>query len=576
MRLVEKARDKSLESLEDSFSQSESNINEETAKATAHVGILKGILRDLQHQHTSIQGRSRLGISSSSSPSDLGWSGEQTQASDVGKLLSLARHECRVLENPSFLVKRLIVSAGPIKTIETFEHHLQSLVLTTFKVEEAEVFADDAQTSITSGIASSAFGSETPANSNLTVSPEGCCNTGGSGGIWNPMSLSIVPKTAAMLHYRRQDRKFLVLSAASEKRASDVCVKIRGTVGRCIVDCMVNTAVSFDTLSAYDAVLVWVGGNLSFANSTGLGAHLSNYVRSGGGVVVCPWALSTDDCGYGLRGEIVDSGILGTHLGECLSGTQMMWPPNKSADYYQRLYRKYAAQKNNKGSYMFCYSAAPSRSTTASVDRTSLDGNPLTTSNSSINNTILSNVVVTPRCGSSCSHKRTKLRVSDDGVVEEEEGDVMGEEGDNVDNNNIDVDSTVTAASKRREAGEEDDENISFEAEAEEYDDYDEDEFGEESAHPIMKDVHIIDGGPYSGHHCIAVSESPEWIVERAASWEDGTPFVITTKALDGSRYMAAVVNLYPVSSDFSSRCWNVKTDFAVLLSNALHLVARK
>ena len=127
------------------------------------------------------------------------------------------------------------------------------------------------------------------------------------------------------LEYRRSDRKFLVLSAATEKRALDVCAKIRSAVGRCYVDNFKanETLISLEDLGRYDAVLVWVGGCTGFAGGAGFGSVLARYAAAGGGVVVvCPWSLATDDDGEGLRGEVVDSGILGTHLGECISGTR--------------------------------------------------------------------------------------------------------------------------------------------------------------------------------------------------------------------------------------------------------------
>lgn len=517
---------------------------------------------------------------SNNSSSSSGSSGSRSiSISNVPKLIARANHECAVLENPNFLVRKIVVTAGPPRFIEAFENHLQSLVLTTFNIEEVEIRPDSSSSSSSSSehpnddddntnkIHYNEYHTNTklkiPLNQNL-ISPfsdSSSCHCYSLSPI--PVPKSLVPGLGTF-NYRVPGRKFLVLSAASEKRALDVCVKIRSTVGKCHVDCRTNTTVSYDFLCNYDAVLVWVGGNLSFENSNGLGAHLNNYVRNGGGgVVVCPWALSTDDCGYGLRGDIVENGILGTELGECLSGTRMIWPPNKSADYYQKLYLKSVASKNNKSRLLNNNSSAsPSRSDTATISRTSLDGFPanvhpassssvlMTSSSSSFSNcTCTSNTLSSPRgVNLLAPGRRIKLKESDDVIVDDD----------------------VTE--------DEDESNASFDDDdykSDEEDDYYHDD-DVVSTHPIMRDVHIIDGGPYSGHHCIKVTESPECTVECAAVWEDRTPFVITTKSVDGSRYMTAVVNLYPVSSDFSSRCWNVNTDFATLLSNALHLVAKK
>jgi hypothetical protein len=142
-----------------------------------------------------------------------------------------------------------------------------------------------------------------------------------------PVAAAPVMLRPATMSYRANDRKFLVLSAAEEKRAMDVCGKIRGAVGRCVVDNVKanETLVSLDDLSGYDAVLAWVGGCTSFAGGPVLGSVLSQYVAAGGGVVVCPWALAIDEDGDGLRGEIVDRGLLGTFLGECISGTRLVW-----------------------------------------------------------------------------------------------------------------------------------------------------------------------------------------------------------------------------------------------------------
>lgn len=548
-------------------------MHEETAKASAHIAILKDILHDLQHCHTSIQSSqsqqpsagSELSTSSSSVPTSLASSAMSFNQStlpavdpssaDVAKLIARARHECNVLENPSFLIRKLVVLAGPVKTVEAFENHLQSLVLTTFKVEEVEVRADHAHTH-THGHGhghhdrvSPYINSQYHTNSKLKVTLDSshAMTTSESVPILSPVPIpkSLVPGPGAV-NYRRPDRKFLVLSAASEKRALDVCVKIRSTVGRCNVDSCTNTAISYDLLCNYDAVLVWVGGNLSFANSTGLATYLSNYVRAGGGVVVCPWALSTDDCGYGLRGEIVDNGMLGTQLGECLSGTRMIWPPNKTPDHYQKLYVKSIAAKTGNNS-LLSPSTTPSRPDTATIGRTSLDGFPaINHGGCSLCGGIGTGQSMASKGGAafaSSNSRRIRLKESDDSVADD---DVTDEE--------------LGASFDDDEYKSEDDDY---------YDDV-------VSTHPIMKDVHIIDGGPYSGHHCIAVTDSPECTVECAAMWEDRTPLAITTKSLDGSRYMTAVINLYPVSSDFSSRCWNVNTDFATLLSNALHLVAKK
>ena len=274
------------------------------------------------------------------------------------------------------------------------------------------------------------------------------------------------------LEYRRSDRKFLVLSAATEKRALDVCAKIRSAVGRCYVDNFKanETLISLEDLGRYDAVLVWVGGCTGFAGGAGFGSVLARYAAAGGGVVVCPWSLATDDDGEGLRGEVVDSGILGTHLGECISGTRLTWGDPARAH------------------------RAPALSE--------------------------------PSCNPGEDDVDDALLLLD------------GAELDGVDG------STGDSAGLPR--------------------------------HPLLNGVHYIDGGDYSGHHSLSVSQDSDGVVECAAMWSDGTPLAIVARTHgDVPRYNTAVVNLYPVSSDFSVRCWNTSTDFAILLANALHLVSK-
>lgn len=259
-----------------------------------------------------------------------------------------------------------------------------------------------------------------------------------------------VSTLSAGVTYRANGRKFLVLSSASEKRSLDVCGKIRGAIGKCIVDNLQanESLVSLDDLSEYDSVFVWVGGCTGFAGGPALGAVLAKYVASGGGVVAAPWALAIDEDGDGLRGDIVDQGLLGTSLGECISGSRLIW-------------RRECQQEDS-------YSAAAGG-------------------------------------------------------------------GD---------------------------------------DDYD--PSTPRQCHPLMQGVRIVDGGAYSGHHSIQPIQDRAKFVEVAAMWDDGTPLALVSKsAEEGGRYTTAVINLYPISSDFSVRCWDTSCDFAVLMANALHITAR-
>ena len=127
--------------------------------------------------------------------------------------------------------------------------------------------------------------------------------------------------------YRVEGRKFLILSAAYEKQSLDLCVKVRGAVGNCTVTNYpaAQKDINLAQLRDYDSVLVWIGGCNSFASGAALGDNLARYVEEGGGVVVCPWGLSTDHSGGGLRGEIVHGGQLGVELGECKTWEHMEW-----------------------------------------------------------------------------------------------------------------------------------------------------------------------------------------------------------------------------------------------------------
>ena len=293
------------------------------------------------------------------------------------------------------------------------------------------------------------------------------------------------------LAYRRPERRFLVLSAATEKRALDVCAKVRGVVGRCYGDNYKanETLVSLDDLAPYDAVLVWVGGCTGFAGGATFGGVLARYVAAGGGVVVCPWSLAVDDEGEGLRGDIVESGVLGTHLGECISGTRMTWgrPP---ASWHPH-----------------------------------------------------------PAAHQQQQHQH-----------QHQQGGAQGNGGDDDLEWLCEGDDAVVVAE-----GCEDEE--------------DDDDGCERSTHPVMEGVRFIDGGDYSGHHSVSIVQDSAGVVECAAMWSDGTPLVLVnrTDGTDGTaaRYHTAVVNLYPVSSDYSVRCWDTRSDFATLLANALHLVSR-
>eukprot|EP00727_Mastigamoeba_balamuthi_P001479 m51a1_g11328 hypothetical protein (452) ;mRNA; f:129718-131221 len=227
---------------------------------------------------------------------------------------------------------------------------------------------------------------------------------------------------------RRAERKFAVVSAGTDARAVDVVGKIRSRIGRCVVDGYVERAglPGQRESEQYDAVLVWVGGCTGFHDSDAFSDWLSSYMATGGGVVLCPWAL--DDEFDGLRVDVAESGWLGATLGECVSGRRLVW---------------------------------------------------------------------------------------------------------------------------RRAA----------------------DPVG--ASHPLMRGVGVIDGGAFSGHHELRAKED----AEVAASWPDGTPLAVlrwqAAPKSGGSRCVSCVLNLYPVSSDCCSRCWDSGTDYAVLMANALHCVSR-
>eukprot|EP00727_Mastigamoeba_balamuthi_P008010 m51a1_g383 hypothetical protein (468) ;mRNA; f:672976-674711 len=238
----------------------------------------------------------------------------------------------------------------------------------------------------------------------------------------SPCCLEVAPLLTLK---RGNDRRFAVVSAAGEARALDVSGKVRSRIGRCVVDSFIERRQlpTRAEMQQYNAILVWVGGCAGFDDSPAFAEFIEAYVETGGGLVVCPWAL--DDENDGLRGSVVESGWLGTTLGECVSGRRMLW----------------------------------------------------------------------------------------------------------------------------RRAG------------------------GNGAVHPLLTGVDVIDGGAFSGHHALQPSGD---LAECVASWSDGSPLAVVRRLAPGSpRFVSAVLNLYPVSSDCCSRCWDTATDYALLMANALHFVAR-
>ncbi len=87
--------------------------------------------------------------------------------------------------------------------------------------------------------------------------------------------------------------------------------------------------------------------------------------------------------------------------------------------------------------------------------------------------------------------------------------------------------------------------------------------------HPIMRGVATFDGGS-SSYRPASLDIAPDAV--RIADWSDGRPLVVTKMIGDSRR---ADLGFYPVSSDVGSDLWDVSTDGALLMANAITWVAR-
>jgi len=87
--------------------------------------------------------------------------------------------------------------------------------------------------------------------------------------------------------------------------------------------------------------------------------------------------------------------------------------------------------------------------------------------------------------------------------------------------------------------------------------------------HPIMQGVFSFDGGPKS-YRPSTLDVMPDAV--RIADWSDDRPLVVT-KMIGSVRRVD--LGFYPVSSDVDSDWWDLSTDGALLMANALTWVAR-
>ena len=482
-RAVAAARAAALDALDAAYAEQEQRLTFDITAGKAHRDGQLAAVRQARETAESLAAgeplRRSAGISASAQ--DLAEEGRER----------LARIRA-ALEVPVRHIRGVCVHAGPAAPFDAVADAIARLAAGAGAEPAAEPADEPPRAPVILGSCGARSRPQSPAPMALALSPRSGSGLGSSG--------------SGSLAYRRAERRFLVLSAATEKRALDVCSKVRGAVGRCYVDNYRanETLVSAEDLAAYDAVLVWVGGCTGFAGGASFGAVLARYVAAGGGVVVCPWSLATDDEGEGLRGDLVESGVLGTHLGECISGTRLTWgrPPTAAA---AAAAAAASAHPRAAGPYF-------------------------------------------ARTGVYHPHPVAHQDEQQDQQEEQHDDDLEWEcEGDEK---------------------EEDDDAV-----------VDGDGY-ERSTHPVMEGVRFIDGGDYSGHHSVSIVQDSEGVVECAAMWSDGTPLVLVNRSAGdddgaGARYHTAVVNLYPVSSDYSVRCWDTRSDFATLLANALHLVSR-
>lgn len=89
-----------------------------------------------------------------------------------------------------------------------------------------------------------------------------------------------------------------------------------------------------------------------------------------------------------------------------------------------------------------------------------------------------------------------------------------------------------------------------------------------DAGHPIMSGVSSFSGGSNSWHSSVPSLTAGSTLV---ADWSDGYPLV-AVKDIAGSH--RADLNFYPVSSDARGDFWDVSTDGALLMANALTWVA--
>lgn len=87
-------------------------------------------------------------------------------------------------------------------------------------------------------------------------------------------------------------------------------------------------------------------------------------------------------------------------------------------------------------------------------------------------------------------------------------------------------------------------------------------------SHPVMNGVSTFDGGGASFYGNSPVNGSNATLI---ASWSNDVPLVVERTGLNGK---IIILNFYPPSSDVREDFWQVNTDGAKLMSNALKYVA--